>query len=184
MFQWYWFWTSLCNDLAERSGYYLVCCVLTLPPLSSAGMHRWVPLGPSDWALQRWQLHFPHLISHVFCTINILVLLLRSDVNECETIPDACKGEMKCFNHYGGYLCLPRSASFIPAPEPPITPTATNPCPPGYEPQGDRDSCVGECLFHTSGGWRWTGGCRMSDHCACLCKCTVGGHSLRGDRWP
>lgn len=84
--------------------------------------------------------------------INILVLLLRSDVNECETIPDACKGEMKCFNHYGGYLCLPRSASVIPAPEPPITPTATNPCPPGYEPQGDRDSCVGECLLHTSGG--------------------------------
>uniref|UniRef100_A0A669E1B3 EGF containing fibulin extracellular matrix protein 2a n=1 Tax=Oreochromis niloticus TaxID=8128 RepID=A0A669E1B3_ORENI len=44
------------------------------------------------------------------------------DINECETIPDACKGEMKCFNHYGGYLCLPRSASLIPAPEPPITP--------------------------------------------------------------
>lgn len=81
-----------------------------------------------------------------------MFLLRRPDVNECETIPDACKGEMKCFNHYGGYLCLPRSASVIPAPEPPITPTATNPCPPGYEPQGDRDSCVGEGLLHTSGG--------------------------------
>uniref|UniRef100_A0A3P9NU48 EGF containing fibulin extracellular matrix protein 2a n=1 Tax=Poecilia reticulata TaxID=8081 RepID=A0A3P9NU48_POERE len=62
-------------------------------------------------------------------------------INECETIPDACKGEMKCFNHYGGYLCLPRSASVIPAPEPAITPTpAFNPCPLGYEPHGD--SCV------------------------------------------
>ncbi|CAF88429.1 unnamed protein product, partial [Tetraodon nigroviridis] len=76
------------------------------------------------------------------CTFTAWVLLLGSDVNECETIPDACKGEMKCFNHYGGYLCLPRSASVIPAAEPPITPTATNPCAPGYEPQGDRDSCV------------------------------------------
>ncbi|KTG17060.1 hypothetical protein cypCar_00046586, partial [Cyprinus carpio] len=71
------------------------------------------------------------------------------DINECETIPEACKGEMKCFNHYGGYLCLPRSASVIPAPEPPnqihpsLENTASepfNPCPPGFEPQGD--SCV------------------------------------------
>uniref|UniRef100_UPI00398E7C74 EGF-containing fibulin-like extracellular matrix protein 2 n=1 Tax=Pristiophorus japonicus TaxID=55135 RepID=UPI00398E7C74 len=35
------------------------------------------------------------------------------DINECETIRGACKGAMKCFNHYGGYLCLPRSASII-----------------------------------------------------------------------
>uniref|UniRef100_V9KWX4 EGF-containing fibulin-like extracellular matrix protein 2-like protein n=1 Tax=Callorhinchus milii TaxID=7868 RepID=V9KWX4_CALMI len=36
------------------------------------------------------------------------------DIDECETIPDACKGDLKCINHYGGYLCLPRSASVIP----------------------------------------------------------------------
>ncbi|XP_023659237.1 EGF-containing fibulin-like extracellular matrix protein 2 isoform X2 [Paramormyrops kingsleyae] len=41
------------------------------------------------------------------------------DINECETFPEACKGEMKCFNHHGGYLCLPRSASVITAPEHP-----------------------------------------------------------------
>nr|XP_032820036.1 fibulin-5-like isoform X1 [Petromyzon marinus]XP_032820037.1 fibulin-5-like isoform X1 [Petromyzon marinus] len=35
------------------------------------------------------------------------------DINECDTIPDACKGDMKCVNHYGGYLCLPRSATFV-----------------------------------------------------------------------
>lgn len=78
---------------------------------------------------------------------------VSADINECETIPEACKGEMKCFNHYGGYLCLPRSASVIPAPEPPnqihpsLENTASepfNPCPPGFEPQGD--SCVGECV--------------------------------------
>ncbi|KAF3838562.1 hypothetical protein F7725_010330, partial [Dissostichus mawsoni] len=64
------------------------------------------------------------------------------DINECDTIPDACKGGMKCFNHYGGYLCLPRSASVIPAPEPAITPTESNPCPLGYEAQDD--SCLDE----------------------------------------
>ncbi|XP_027864890.1 EGF-containing fibulin-like extracellular matrix protein 2a isoform X2 [Xiphophorus couchianus] len=53
---------------------------------------------------------------------------------------------MKCFNHYGGYLCLPRSASVIPAPEPSITPTpAFNPCPPGYEPHGDSCVDIDEC---------------------------------------
>ncbi|XP_051960838.1 EGF-containing fibulin-like extracellular matrix protein 2 [Xyrauchen texanus] len=71
---------------------------------------------------------------------------LCRDINECETIQGACQGEMKCFNHYGGYLCLPRSASVITAPEPssqsdPILPNeAFNPCPVGYRAQ--EDSCV------------------------------------------
>ncbi|CAN0245981.1 EGF-containing fibulin-like extracellular matrix protein 2 [Lampetra fluviatilis] len=38
------------------------------------------------------------------------------DVNECEIIPDACKGQLKCINHFGGYLCLPRSALVIRTP--------------------------------------------------------------------
>ncbi|CDQ95673.1 unnamed protein product [Oncorhynchus mykiss] len=76
------------------------------------------------------------------------------DINECETIPEACKGEMKCFNHYGGYLCLPRSASVIPAQDPPSQPGTNlestarepfNPCPLGYEPQGDSCVDVNEC---------------------------------------
>ncbi|KAI4819529.1 hypothetical protein KUCAC02_004774 [Chaenocephalus aceratus] len=67
------------------------------------------------------------------------------DINECDTIPDACKGGMKCFNHYGGYLCLPRSASVIPAPEPAITPTESNPCPLGYEAQDDSCVDINEC---------------------------------------
>uniref|UniRef100_A0A8D3B1H5 EGF containing fibulin extracellular matrix protein 2a n=1 Tax=Scophthalmus maximus TaxID=52904 RepID=A0A8D3B1H5_SCOMX len=79
-------------------------------------------------------------------THRYLSVHLPSDINECATIPDACKGEMKCFNHYGGYLCLPRSASVIPAPEPPIAPTEPfNPCPLGYEPQGDSCVDVDEC---------------------------------------
>nr|XP_054950502.1 EGF-containing fibulin-like extracellular matrix protein 2 isoform X1 [Pan paniscus] len=72
---------------------------------------------------------------------------LSADVNECLTIPEACKGEMKCINHYGGYLCLPRSAAVIndlhgEGPPPPVPPAQhPNPCPPGYEPN-DQESCV------------------------------------------
>lgn len=74
---------------------------------------------------------------------------LSADVNECLTIPEACKGEMKCINHYGGYLCLPRSAAVIndlhgEGPPPPVPPVQhPNPCPPGYEPD-EQESCVGE----------------------------------------
>ncbi|XP_030628374.1 EGF-containing fibulin-like extracellular matrix protein 1 [Chanos chanos] len=35
------------------------------------------------------------------------------DIDECATVPDACKGGMKCINHYGGYLCLPHNAQII-----------------------------------------------------------------------
>ncbi|XP_008100936.1 EGF-containing fibulin-like extracellular matrix protein 1 isoform X2 [Anolis carolinensis] len=35
------------------------------------------------------------------------------DIDECEIVPDACKGGMKCVNHFGGYLCLPRTAQII-----------------------------------------------------------------------
>lgn len=95
------------------------------------------------------------------------------DINECETIPDACKGEMKCFNHYGGYLCLPRSASVIPAPEPPIAPTEPfNPCPLGYEPQGDSCVDIDECE-------REEHDCQPSQQCintlgAFTCQCPDG----------
>ncbi|MEE6474716.1 hypothetical protein FKM82_010468, partial [Ascaphus truei] len=35
------------------------------------------------------------------------------DIDECEIVLDACKGGMKCVNHYGGYLCLPRTAQIL-----------------------------------------------------------------------
>ena len=41
--------------------------------------------------------------------------------------PEGCRWEMKCFNHYSGYLCLPRSASVITAPEPSSRSVATLP---------------------------------------------------------
>uniref|UniRef100_A0A8C2XWU7 EGF-like domain-containing protein n=1 Tax=Capra hircus TaxID=9925 RepID=A0A8C2XWU7_CAPHI len=35
------------------------------------------------------------------------------DIDECDIVQDACKGGMKCVNHYGGYLCLPKTAQII-----------------------------------------------------------------------
>ncbi|XP_056615908.1 EGF-containing fibulin-like extracellular matrix protein 1 isoform X2 [Triplophysa dalaica] len=35
------------------------------------------------------------------------------DIDECETVHEACKGGMKCVNHFGGYLCLPQNAWII-----------------------------------------------------------------------
>ncbi|XP_053316708.1 EGF-containing fibulin-like extracellular matrix protein 1 isoform X2 [Spea bombifrons] len=35
------------------------------------------------------------------------------DIDECEIVLDACKGGMKCVNHFGGYLCLPRTAQIV-----------------------------------------------------------------------
>ncbi|KAG8123051.1 hypothetical protein E2320_018425, partial [Naja naja] len=35
------------------------------------------------------------------------------DIDECEIVHEACKGGMKCVNHFGGYLCLPRTAQII-----------------------------------------------------------------------
>lgn len=34
---------------------------------------------------------------------------LSSDVDECRTLPDACRLDMRCVNQNGGYLCIPRS---------------------------------------------------------------------------
>uniref|UniRef100_A0A671R977 EGF-containing fibulin-like extracellular matrix protein 1 n=1 Tax=Sinocyclocheilus anshuiensis TaxID=1608454 RepID=A0A671R977_9TELE len=35
------------------------------------------------------------------------------DIDECALVSDACKGGMKCINHYGGYLCLPQNAQIF-----------------------------------------------------------------------
>ncbi|KAM4607211.1 EGF-containing fibulin-like extracellular matrix protein 1 isoform 4-T6 [Polymixia lowei] len=35
------------------------------------------------------------------------------DIDECALVDDACKGGMKCINHFGGYLCLPQNAQIF-----------------------------------------------------------------------
>uniref|UniRef100_A0A8C7TW05 EGF containing fibulin extracellular matrix protein 2b n=1 Tax=Oncorhynchus mykiss TaxID=8022 RepID=A0A8C7TW05_ONCMY len=90
------------------------------------------------------------------------------DINECQTIVEACHGEMKCFNHYGGYLCLPRSASVITAPEPSSQSVAIllvesneafSPCPLGYDAQGE--GCVGKAQRKV----------KSYSVCVCVCVC-------------
>ncbi|XP_054651409.1 fibulin-5 isoform X1 [Dunckerocampus dactyliophorus] len=45
------------------------------------------------------------------------------DVDECRTLPDACRGDMRCVNQNGGYLCLPRGLYNQPfRPDPPQVP--------------------------------------------------------------
>lgn len=107
------------------------------------------------------------------------MLLLTTDIDECEIVPDACKGGMKCVNHYGGYLCLPRTAQIIvnerdeaaaestsgrnnvirrtpadPQRAPP-NPTHQIQCAAGYE-QSDHNVCQGKrCrLLRFRYGWR------------------------------
>ncbi|XP_038570652.1 EGF-containing fibulin-like extracellular matrix protein 1 [Micropterus salmoides] len=54
------------------------------------------------------------------------------DINECETLPDACKGGMGCINHYGGYFCLPLNAQIIISNSEEDPPTVTRPPPPPH----------------------------------------------------
>ncbi|GAA6105647.1 EGF-containing fibulin-like extracellular matrix protein 2 [Tachysurus ichikawai] len=103
------------------------------------------------------------------------------DINECERIAEPCQGEMKCFNHYGGYLCLPRSASVITAPEPAVQSDlsvsgvsngAFSPCPVGYEALGESCIDIDECELDLHD-------CQPSQHCintlgTYTCQCTDG----------
>ncbi|XP_076583657.1 EGF-containing fibulin-like extracellular matrix protein 1 isoform X3 [Chaetodon auriga] len=54
------------------------------------------------------------------------------DINECETLPDACKGGMSCINHYGGYFCLPQNAQIIISNGEEEPTTTTRPPPPHF----------------------------------------------------
>ncbi|XP_009704169.1 PREDICTED: EGF-containing fibulin-like extracellular matrix protein 1, partial [Cariama cristata] len=126
------------------------------------------------------------------------------DIDECEIVPDACKGGMKCVNHYGGYLCLPRTAQIIvnereeaaaestsgrnnvirrtpadPHRAPP-NPTHQIQCAAGYE-QSDHNVCqdIDECATGTHN-------CRADQVCVNLrgsfsCQCPPG-YQKRGDQ--
>lgn len=88
---------------------------------------------------------------YVSSTNAISTLFLRfplsSDVDECALLEDACKGGMQCINHFGGYLCLPKSAVIyiskdgepvpMPDPVPPVPAVQLN------QPQLPRTSSAG-----------------------------------------
>lgn len=70
-----------------------------------------------------------------------------SDIDECALLDDACKGGMQCINHFGGYLCLPKSAVIyiskegeqVPLPDP-VPPVPAVPVAPPIQPLGPRTS--------------------------------------------
>ncbi|KAG6927071.1 fibulin 5, partial [Chelydra serpentina] len=77
------------------------------------------------------------------------------DIDECRTIPEACRGDMVCVNQNGGYLCIPRTnpvyrspylnpySNIYPPPPAPNYPTATRPlmCRFGYQ-MDENNQCV------------------------------------------
>ncbi|XP_066463646.1 fibulin-5 [Eleutherodactylus coqui] len=53
------------------------------------------------------------------------------DIDECRTIPDACRGDMMCVNQNGGYLCIPRTNTLYRSPyRNPYLPAAASPLAP------------------------------------------------------
>ncbi|KAI1896920.1 hypothetical protein AGOR_G00099840 [Albula goreensis] len=62
------------------------------------------------------------------------------DIDECVTLPDACKGGMKCINNFGGYFCLPPNAQIFISNNDDPAPAAPEPEPEPAAPavQGER----------------------------------------------
>ncbi|MEQ2231626.1 hypothetical protein ILYODFUR_002474, partial [Ilyodon furcidens] len=92
----------------------------TPPPISSPSVCK---VAARLLRTTRVQVNAGHLLSEagskcwgsacVCCTEGYTYDKVREqcrDIDECQLLEDACKGGMQCVNHYGGYLCLPKSA--------------------------------------------------------------------------
>ncbi|XP_004551769.1 EGF-containing fibulin-like extracellular matrix protein 1 [Maylandia zebra] len=112
------------------------------------------------------------------------------DIDECALYDDACKGGMQCINHFGGYLCLPKSAVIyiskdgeqvplpdnpVPAvppdqPQPPRGPSQSIRCPPGHA-ADEQNFCkdIDECVTgsHSCGPEQVCYNTRGSYMCQC-----------------
>ncbi|XP_057705099.1 EGF-containing fibulin-like extracellular matrix protein 1 isoform X1 [Corythoichthys intestinalis] len=98
------------------------------------------------------------------------------DIDECEVLDDACKGGMKCINHFGGYLCLPKSALIVitkegeETPDPPALPVVPPQQPPRIFDQVTRVSHAGRSAVRCSTGFA------PDEHNVCrdVDECTLG----------
>uniref|UniRef100_A0A673GV19 EGF-containing fibulin-like extracellular matrix protein 1 n=1 Tax=Sinocyclocheilus rhinocerous TaxID=307959 RepID=A0A673GV19_9TELE len=52
-------------------------------------------------------------VTYTASTLLLFLFIFLTDIDECKTVQEACKGGMKCVNHFGGYLCLPHNARII-----------------------------------------------------------------------
>lgn len=79
------------------------------------------------------------------------------DEDECRAEPDACRGDMRCVNQNGGYLCIPRRLyeqpyrPEIPARREPVYPDPSDPFLPALprfvEPSYPRMRATAQCLL-------------------------------------
>uniref|UniRef100_A0A8C9U320 EGF-containing fibulin-like extracellular matrix protein 1 n=1 Tax=Scleropages formosus TaxID=113540 RepID=A0A8C9U320_SCLFO len=129
------------------------------------------------------------------------------DIDECSILSDACKGGMKCINHFGGYLCLPKSAQIFigngdePSPEPVPPPRVQPPtwpvvCATGFA-ATETNSCTGTSRPGSATGKALGNQTLLALHSAaqtavtCLCpiflhadidECTTGRHTCAADQ--
>ncbi|XP_078505436.1 EGF-containing fibulin-like extracellular matrix protein 1 [Lissotriton helveticus] len=108
------------------------------------------------------------------------------DIDECEIVHDACKGGMKCVNHFGGYLCLPRTAQIIvnngqeetPTPAPPpergVPVIRRNPA----EPPQPRVPPNQPRRVHCAAGYEPTD----QNMCRDIDECATGSHNCRPEQ--
>lgn len=64
----------------------------------------------SEYQHQPFETH--HELREITTFVSFVSIFL-TDIDECKTLLEACKGGMKCVNHFGGYLCLPHNARII-----------------------------------------------------------------------
>ncbi|XP_014349329.1 EGF-containing fibulin-like extracellular matrix protein 1 [Latimeria chalumnae] len=125
------------------------------------------------------------------------------DIDECALVSDACKGGMKCINHYGGYLCLPKNAIIIvnngshgfPTEStvvPPPAPTQLVPSPTRYPilPPPRRTRCIVGFVPNEQNQCTDVNECEVNNPCeqqcyniigSFICQCNQG-YELNGDR--
>lgn len=80
-------------------------------PYFSPVMHRWIYLWPPCQTVYRLVAVMILICSSRTYISNTAVNIfshILSDIDECRTLPDPCRGDMQCVNQNGGYLCIPR----------------------------------------------------------------------------
>ncbi|XP_025022331.1 EGF-containing fibulin-like extracellular matrix protein 1 isoform X1 [Python bivittatus] len=100
------------------------------------------------------------------------------DIDECEIVHEACKGGMKCVNHFGGYLCLPRTAQIIVnnGQEETVSETAGS--------RNGNPIIRRTPVDHAASRIQCAAGYEASDHNVCqdIDECTTGAHTCRSDQ--
>ncbi|KAL7841847.1 hypothetical protein SRHO_G00255380 [Serrasalmus rhombeus] len=117
------------------------------------------------------------------------------DIDECAIVADACKGGMKCVNHFGGYLCLPQNAQIFVSsgdePSQPAEPSA--PANPPLQSPGQGQSEVQTHVQPGRGPGRRVSSSRIlrcspgfildeQNYCRDIDECTRGRHTCSADQ--